>query len=686
MRVLTVSLRHYAKQSDAVISSFARSLINQTITEPRLGFNQGVGIETKLRDTRQIDDNSINQTNKGANNMKLKLSFMASALNAEVKPCFFALANASFTASLALLIKRGVKTMFTMEAVKAIGDSNKLKLSSVTIFALLSNSLLFADVPTVGNPMQGVEPKVKPKPAPSTNFDNNSSSLDNNASTLLPSLDDNRTVFIKSFNIVGNKIIPTEELLPLLTPYENKELTMKQINDASALITKRYREKGYFVARAYVAPNALSSEGVLTITIITGTYGKIKVDNSSLVSNSTIQDIFDNLSGESIKSSSIERATLLTNDLAGALVTSADIMPGTNVGESDFIIKTVSTPRFDGYLTSDNYGSIYNGLYRFTLGANVNSALGIGDKLSVTGMLTDGYGMKNGSINYGAPIMSNGLNLSAGYYNTQYVLGGIYGNLGALGTTSAAQANLSYPVIRSKLENLNIGVNPQYQLLSDKQLGDNIQKRAGLAVFSVDYSKITELISNPMSYKLSLGYTTGNLSFKDPVDAGYNSATINTQGRFNKLTATLNSNNSLTDELSFKNTLNAQFAMNKKNLDGSQDLTIGGAYAVRAFPSTQESVDSGYIYTAELSYALPMIGSKYSHNVGLFYDIGRGFNANTSVVPFNSQALQDVGVGYSLTYDNLFAKLQLAEVVGGVKVQGVQYYSTKGLFQVGWVW
>ena len=189
-----------------------------------------------------------------------------------------------------------------------------------------------------------------------------------------------------------------------------------------------------------------------------------------------------------------------------------------------------------------------------------------------------------------------------------------------------------------------------------------------------------------MSYKVSLGYATGNLSFKDPIDAGYNSATINTQGAFNKLTATLNSNNSITDELSFKNTINAQFAMNKKNLDGSQDLTIGGAYAVRAFPSTQESADSGYIYTAELSYALPMIGSKYSHNVGTFYDIGRGFNANASVVPFNSQVLQDVGVGYSLTYDNLFAKLQLAEVVGGVKVQGVAYYNTKGLFQVGWVW
>ena len=36
-----------------------------------------------------------------------------------------------------------------------------------------------------------------------------------------------------------------------------------------------------------------------------------------------------------------------------------------------------------------------------------------------------------------------------------------------------------------------------------------------------------------------------------------------------------------------------------------------------------------------------------------------------------------------ISYKGLFAKFQLAHVIGGVQVQGVQYYTTKALFQVG---
>lgn len=229
------------------------------------------------------------------------------------------------------------------------------------------------------------------------------------------------------------------------------------------------------------------------------------------------------------------------------------------------------------------------------------------------------------------------------------------------------------------------------QLLSDKQLGENTQKRAGLGVFGVDYSKITEFGNTPTTYKANVSYTVGNLSFKDSLDATADKATVNTQGTFSKVSASLTGNIALTEALSLKNTFNAQFALGHKNLDGSQDITIGGAYAVKAYPSTQESGDSGYINTIELGYTLPTIYTKYNHNISVFYDIGRSFMTNTQMstgqaIPFNAQILQDAGVGYSASYDNFFAKFWLAQVVGGIKVAGVPYYTTKALWQVGLVW
>ncbi len=558
---------------------------------------------------------------------------------------------------------------------------SNIKLSICTLIAI-SASLALADVPTVGNQMQMIDVPSKPKAEPVINIQQKDH-LSEIAS------DSNKTIFIKEYKFIGNKAILTKELQEVVAPYSNKDLTMKQVNDVVSLVTKKYREKGYFVARAYVAPKAYS-DGILTITIIKGTFGNFKIDNSSLASDFAINNVLDNLKGEDITSDALEKAVLLTDDLAGVDVASADIMPGEKVGESDFLIKTISTPRFDGYITGDNYGSRYTGLYRATVGANANSPLGLGDKLSVMGMVTDGYGLKNGSINYGAPITGSGLNLSAGYYNTQYSLGNDYSALNAIGNTSALQATLSYPVIRSKLENLNLSINPQMQLISDKQLGENLQKRAGLAVVGVDYSNTVETLSLMNSLKANVGYTFGNLSFKDPNDATLDSQTTRTAGFFNKLSASLSLATGLSEQVTLKNSFNAQFALGHKNLDGSQDITIGGAYAVRAYPSTQQSGDSGYIYTTELSYALPS-AAPYSHSAFLFYDVGRSFMTNTQTVsgqtiPFNAQILQDTGIGYNCGYKNFFGKFQLAQVVGGVQVAGVPYYTTKGLFQVGMVW
>ncbi|MEY4504526.1 MAG: hypothetical protein RL154_822, partial [Pseudomonadota bacterium] len=178
---------------------------------------------------------------------------------------------------------------------------------------------------------------------------------------------------------------------------------------------------------------------------------------------------------------------------------------------------------------------------------------------------------------------------------------------------------------------------------------------------------------------------------RDPIDASYNKLTTNTSGTFSKVSTSLTGNISLTDLISTKGIFNAQIAMGKKNLDGSQFITIGGAYGVRAYPSTQESGSNGYIYTQELSYALPQVIERYSHSISAFYDIGRAFMANAiasngTAIPFNAQILQDVGIGYQASYNNFFGKIQIAQVIGGVKVAGVPYYNTKALFQVGWVW
>lgn len=59
--------------------------------------------------------------------------------------------------------------------------------------------------------------------------------------------------------------------------------------------------------------------------------------------------------------------------------------------------------------------------------------------------------------------------------------------------------------------------------------------------------------------------------------------------------------------------------MTSRALDGSEKLSLGGPYGVRAYPSSEGAVDTGYQASAELQYKLTD-----ELTVGPFFDIGEG--------------------------------------------------------------
>jgi hemolysin activation/secretion protein len=109
-------------------------------------------------------------------------------------------------------------------------------------------------------------------------------------------------------------------------------------------------------------------------------------------------------------------------------------MPGEKVGTSDFAVDTKATARYNGYLMLDNYGSVYTGKNRMSFNVDDNSITGRGDKLSVSGLGTEGTGLLNGRVGYSLPLASNGLRGEIAYSHTRYQLGGSYALLNANGT------------------------------------------------------------------------------------------------------------------------------------------------------------------------------------------------------------------------------------------------------------
>jgi hemolysin activation/secretion protein len=370
---------------------------------------------------------------------------------------------------------------------------------------------------------------------------------------------------------------------------------------------------------------------------------------------------------------------LLINDTPGVMVSKAELMPGAEVGTSDFDIETTSQNRLDGYVVADNYGSKYTGRNRVQALVNVNSPFNIGDKLTVSGLVSNGADLKNGKIAYSAPLASNGLRGEMSYSRTDYSLTKDYKYLNADGDSEIFDLGVSYPVIRTQSENLNLSLKFANKDMNDYQDSDKTaDKNIKSFVASVAYLKDYSLLGLASKFDSNFNLTTGRLnSDNSNVDTG----------RYNKIDFYVSNLLYLNQTFSLNTNLTAQKVLGSKNLDGSEDLSLGGAYGVKLYPDSEQSAENGYIFNTELFSQLPNI-NQYSHKVGLFYDVGNVYMEDSSQdANFDRATLQDVGVGYYSNYKDFFLKTQMAWNLNSqaISSETTSHGNTKLLIQAGMV-
>lgn len=494
------------------------------------------------------------------------------------------------------------------------------------------------------------------------------------------------SIFVKSFHLSGTHALKEEELHDIITKEENKEHTLASLEKTASLITKYYRSKGYFVARAYV-PKQSMKEGMVEIAVIEGNYGELKLQNSSLVNDSILQGMLDDVKDENVVSTdTLERAMLIINDTPGAKVTRADVMPGTQMGTSDFLIQTSETKPFNAYIVGDNYGSRYTGEYRTSIGLSANSPFGWGDKIGLTGLLSTKTDLKNGKLYYNFPLMSNGLRGEISASKTTYSLAEEYDAMDALGNATTLEASLIYPLIRTQAQTLNVTLSYDNKHMKDEiRSTDTVTKKESNALnLGANYTATDSFFGLPSSTSASLTFTFGNLSFDNADALAIDQAGPKTDGGYSKVVATMEKNIAFDEVYSMIASLRLQKALGGKNLDGSEDFSLGGAYGVRAFPDGELSAENGYIVGLEFFYALPSY-ENITSKASFFTDSGSAKmeNATGATEP---RHLSDIGLGYQASYKDFFAKAQLARVIGGSNVETEPNYQNKFLLQLGWVY
>jgi len=206
---------------------------------------------------------------------------------------------------------------------------------------------------------------------------------------------------------------------------------------------------------------------VLKINVIEGQYGAVTaVGKDNLDKNTQPFLDYGLFSGAPIENKQLERTLLIVDDLPGIKIQPV-IKPGTAQGTADLLVNVLPDEKEEsGSIGFDNTGPRSTGEYRLRGTAHFNNKLMFGDKITVSGLVTD-KSMWLGSIDYDAPVGYSGLRGTVGYSRSSYVLGGAFASLGAHGIAETVMGQLTYPLVRSQATNIYASLGAQHKELSD---------------------------------------------------------------------------------------------------------------------------------------------------------------------------------------------------------------------------
>lgn len=468
---------------------------------------------------------------------------------------------------------------------------------------------------------------------------------------------------VKDFTVEGNSVYKSEILLSLLSEYKNKELSISQLKEAASLITKYYRDNGYFVARAYIPAQELAqTNAIVQIVVIEGLYGKLSVENNSLLKDSIAQGYIDKIKDSKvIYIPNLERQLLLLDDIKGAVVTNTQILPGSGVGQSDFIITLKDETKYNAYVLVDNYGSKYTGRYRLNALGFVNSLSQRGDTLGISTLISNTADLKNARLSYDVPVGYDGLGLNFAISKTKYEVGEEFESQDIHGDSLTFNAGITYPLIRQRAHSLNTSLNYTYNDITDDDISQHKKKVLNIISLSLDDTLRTSFFNKEGLFYATLSLTKGNLSL-DSDDAKANDTVLNSKGNYEKINFEIAQTQFLMQNLSVVASIKGQKSFGK-NLDGIEDFSLGGAYGIRSYGSSEASGDNGYLTSLELFYQLPSFKSA-SHNVSTFIDHGKVWYDEDATTDDNERELNSLGLGYSMNHKNFTLKASYAHGFG----------------------
>lgn len=420
---------------------------------------------------------------------------------------------------------------------------------------------------------------------------------------------------VKGYKVTGMTIVTEAEAQAALAPFNNRKLTLAQINEAATAISDLYQSKGR-IAQAVVPPQEIK-DGIVEIKVIEGRVGAIIIepvfpeDPPRLKSEVTTNFMaYSNPVGGLVDLNGLERSLSLISEIPG-IRAEGSLEPGKEDGATDIRVKVDELSRFSGRVDLTNFGSASTGSEQAILSLGLNDLMGVGDAGTID--VIGSIGSVFAQARYYVPGSYDGLRVGIGGSTLSYKtlpnfspisgagsagVGGIYANY-ALERTSRANKTLNLSLEQKSYFNYSGGLEASNYTIKSTTLGVLGNQFVGNASWI--------WLVNAVYGELGINNTSQLENDQSGAATSGTYAKININSTFNK-PLPLKKTNAL---LSF----NGQWA--NKNLNSAEQFYLGGPYGVRAYPISQGGGAQGAVASVELNH-------KYNNDIklGIFFDAG----------------------------------------------------------------
>lgn len=442
----------------------------------------------------------------------------------------------------------------------------------------------------------------------------------------------------------GNTVLPVDVVDSLLVEFENRVVSMEELQELRFKLTALYVQNGY-VSSGVVLPDQRLDGGVVRLMAVEGQVTRIAIFGNYTIRDGYIESRVGRGIGVPVHTGDLQTAlNVLRSDPRIARI-NAKLLPGARPGESTLQVNVTEHANWWVSTAFDNYRSPSVDENRISISAGNSNFTGNGDVLALDYRVTDG--LDDYDFSYSYPLTAADLRL-AGYY----------------GSTDSNIVEEPFNIIDivSKSETIGIALSRPFRSRSN---------RVFTATLGVENRNAENwLLGMPFSFtpgeqdgqsEVSVAYLGGQMLWPSPnqmigvtltgrFGVDLMDPTINAEGPDSEFFA-LQAQFQYARRLAWRNSevivrSSSQFA--STSLLALEKFSVGGHTTVRGYRENSLVRDSGVIVSLEMQIPLFVDEDGWQTRdlqIAPFIDYGVAWDSDNASPTSHKSSLSSIGIG-----------------------------------------